>query len=793
MIRIDKWAGLVTNASQYALPAGATVEQVNVQCVSPGKLTVRQGLAAVQMPVPGGSAAIVKVFRYQHGPSEHLVYQDAVGDIYSSAVVASAIDNRVTPSEPVISTVLSGNKSLTVTLEPPAVSGSSPVIGYTLQVSSNGGSSWVPSGSTADSSYVIPDLTNDTPYLVRALASNAFGPGPFCAPFGPVAPTGPILTAPGKPVSVSATPGAARAVVRWEAPAFDGNSAITAYKVQFSSDRGATWTLFGTSTATTIEVTGLLNRTDYVFRVLATNALGDSDYSDASASITINYSISLPGAPRSVTVNPGTNSAIVSWLAPLDDGGAAIVRYRLVWRRGSTIVSTATTTTTSYTIPSLTVATSYSVSVDATNDTANYGLAATASFTTLQFATPPAAVTATSTAISGGVKFAWTPPSTTGGSAITGYRIGWLAPTAAFQTWPYPNVTLVDAATVEKSVDGYAAGQSIRFGVSAVNASGEGAATLLTRVAGGVPAAPTVSVTVPAQAGAITLSIVPGNTYGLSVLSNEITLVNPQPGDSVEPLVLVGSNSYTFTGLTIGRSYQWSVRTRTAIGLGGAFVTPATAPRSAVVAPAAPVVAWAAANTYGAAWQFTGTAIPAAGNTAVINGWQFAISVDGGATFAYRLGVVSGSTYVPGGVSRINGSTWAGGGYFVQDHAYASTAGVSVVFQARAVGEFDGNAFVYSPWVTSSPKAHSPAAPAASTGAWVSKTTYPYEVDLFVPKNGGRPITGYLFKVGTQSPTSLPATLPLKITDGPSSYSAQWSVAAVNDVGVGPYVIVGGK
>jgi hypothetical protein len=53
MITIDKWAGLVTNASPYAIANGAAVTQVNMQCLAPGSLTVRSGVT--QHATCGGS------------------------------------------------------------------------------------------------------------------------------------------------------------------------------------------------------------------------------------------------------------------------------------------------------------------------------------------------------------------------------------------------------------------------------------------------------------------------------------------------------------------------------------------------------------------------------------------------------------------------------------------------------------------------------------------------------------------------------------------------------------------
>lgn len=43
MILIDKWQGLFTNASPYAVPGGGFVEQTNVQCLRPGQIETRKG------------------------------------------------------------------------------------------------------------------------------------------------------------------------------------------------------------------------------------------------------------------------------------------------------------------------------------------------------------------------------------------------------------------------------------------------------------------------------------------------------------------------------------------------------------------------------------------------------------------------------------------------------------------------------------------------------------------------------------------------------------------------------
>jgi hypothetical protein len=82
MIIIDKWAGLVTNASPYAIPPGAAVTQVNLQVISPGKVTVRPGTAAVSFVAHTGSTQpIVRAFRYPRA-TESVVYQNSSGQIF---------------------------------------------------------------------------------------------------------------------------------------------------------------------------------------------------------------------------------------------------------------------------------------------------------------------------------------------------------------------------------------------------------------------------------------------------------------------------------------------------------------------------------------------------------------------------------------------------------------------------------------------------------------------------------------------------------------------------------------
>jgi hypothetical protein len=88
MIVIDKWAGLATNAGPYALPPGAAMTQVNLQILSPGRLTVRPGLSAVSFSSHSGSTSPIRSAVRFPGATESVVYQNSAGAILVAKGVA---------------------------------------------------------------------------------------------------------------------------------------------------------------------------------------------------------------------------------------------------------------------------------------------------------------------------------------------------------------------------------------------------------------------------------------------------------------------------------------------------------------------------------------------------------------------------------------------------------------------------------------------------------------------------------------------------------------------------------
>ncbi len=161
------------------------------------------------------------------------------------------------------------------------------------------------------------------------------------------------------PTAVTATAGFQSALVSWQAPSFDGGSAIGSYTV-IASPGGSSATAAGNVTSATVR--GLTTGTAYTFTVTAMNNVGAGPASAPSNSV---IPQSVPDPPTNVVATPGNLSATVSWSPPAMTGGSAITGYNVV----STGVSlTVPGTTTSVLVPQLS-GSSYRFTVSATNIT----------------------------------------------------------------------------------------------------------------------------------------------------------------------------------------------------------------------------------------------------------------------------------------------------------------------------------------------------------------------------------------------------------------------------------------
>ncbi len=146
----------------------------------------------------------------------------------------------------------------------------------------------------------------------------------------------PGTNVPGAPTGVRAVTGNRLAAVSWVAPASTGGLAISGY-VATATPGGRTCTAVATARACTI--TGLVNGAAYRFSVRARNGLGLGAASALTAAVVPS---TIPTVVRSVVATyPAARNTRVTWLAPVSNGGSAIRRYEVRYRRSTTTVFSA--------------------------------------------------------------------------------------------------------------------------------------------------------------------------------------------------------------------------------------------------------------------------------------------------------------------------------------------------------------------------------------------------------------------------------------------------------------------
>ena len=201
-----------------------------------------------------------------------------------------------------------------------------------------------------------------------------------------------FYTEPGAPTSVSGTAGNAQVALSWTAPAFDGYTSITDYRVQFSTSStfASDINTFtdGVSSNTSATVTGLTNGTTYYFRVAAINTVGPGAYSSISSGVT---PITVPTAVTSLTASASDRTITATWSAPASDGGSGVTSYTVETQLNSEawVNRGPQSSGVSFTVRNNSAATarSYKIRVTA-NNAAGAGAVATSSSVTPNFGTP---------------------------------------------------------------------------------------------------------------------------------------------------------------------------------------------------------------------------------------------------------------------------------------------------------------------------------------------------------------------------------------------------------------------
>ena len=363
-----------------------------------------------------------------------------------------------------------GNGQVALSWVAPLSNGGSTITFYRVRYSVNSGATWtkfadVPSTAT---SVTVTGLINGTGYLFQVAAVNGAGIGTY-AQSTVLTPR----TVAGGVTGLAGTAGNGQVTLAWVAPISNGGSAISDYRVEYSSNSGTSWTTFVhvASTATSATVTGLTNGTNYLFRVAAINAAGLGAYTGLTPALMPYLAAS---APTGVAGTVGSGLVRLTWIAPASDGGSAITDYRVQYRTTSgaswTMFTDGISTATTATVTGLTNGTNYVFRIAALT---LWGRGTFSSQTSVL--TPVTAPTVAPTAVTGigrlgVVTLNWATPVATPASPVTGYVIQYRRSDLTTAAWVTYGVSATNAATIR----GLTSRLGYVFRVAATNGAGTG-------------------------------------------------------------------------------------------------------------------------------------------------------------------------------------------------------------------------------------------------------------------------------------------------------------------------------
>jgi hypothetical protein len=375
----------------------------------------------------------------------------------SNAVVPATVPDA--PAAPTASSTAPAEAVVNWTA--PSDSGSA-ITGYVVTPYDNGTAGTAVDVGADVSTYTFDGLNNGDSYTFTVAAANAVGTG-IASPYSnAVVPA----TVPDAPTIGTATGGDAEASVAFTPPAFNGGSSIISYTVtatDSTNPENGGQTASGSSSP--VEVTDLTNGDSYTFTVTATNVVGTGAASSASNVV---VPATVPGAPTIGTATAGNEDATVSFTPtpPASDGGSSVISYTVTatdLTNPENGGQTASGSSSPVEVTDLTNGDSYTFTVTATNGVGT-GAASSASNAVVPYTVPGAPTSVTATAGKGSVKLTWKAPSSSGGSAITGYVI---TPSSGSAK------TVGDVLTY--TLTGLTNGKAYTFTVAAENAAGKGA------------------------------------------------------------------------------------------------------------------------------------------------------------------------------------------------------------------------------------------------------------------------------------------------------------------------------
>jgi hypothetical protein len=617
---------LATNARGTGAPSAIVITSTSGVPAAPaiGTTTARDGAVVVRWGTadPNGAAVIAYVVEVSTGdPSDSSTWstgataddsatsatvdgltngtattfrvraKNARGEGASSAVVTAT--PFTVPDAPDLVAASPSDQGVSIRWSAPSFDGGSAIQGYIIERRTGNGV-WedIANQSSSDRTTTDTGLANGTAYSYRVSAQNPAGRSRPSAPMSATP-----RTVPGAPTGLAATPGDGRVQLNWTAPQWDGGNTITAYDVEQRTD-GGTWVTVDTLWGSTTTVTGLVNGTEYEYRVVASNDAG-TGASSATATTTPR---AVPGAPRTVAAEPGVGSVTLTWSPPADDGGARVTGYVVEQQQhGGAWAVIATTDGLMTTITGLPNGEGAAFRVRASNAAGDGTISRAVTTTPRTVADAPTALV--EVPADGAVTLSWTAPTWNGGARISGYRV---ESSADGETWQ----VVVTASGTTTTVSGLSNGSTVQFRVAAQNVAGasvtSGAVSSTPRTVAG---APTGLLAMPGAGHADLAWVAPADDGGAAV-AGYIVQATQDRGATWSDVGSTSDVSLPVDGLEDGTAVGFRVIAVNAAGRGApgtpVTVTPRRSPGepravSAVPADGSVLLSWSAPASDGGA------------------------------------------------------------------------------------------------------------------------------------------------------------------------------------------------
>ncbi len=524
--------------------------------------------------------------------------------------VASSV--MAVPSDPTgLAATPSGRTLIQLSWTAPSDNGGSSVTGYQIEWSSDGISNWADVEDDTESTtttYIDRGLSAGSTRHYRVSAINTTGTGTYSTSAMATTVDGSTNTIPSDPTMLTAAAdGPTEIDLSWTAPADNGGSAITGYRVLVSTDGGTNYNDVSpahSGTTRTYSDTGLLGGVTRYYQVRAINAQGQSLVSNIASATT--DAATVPGNPTSLAVAADGPMAMgLTWSAPTNNGGAVVSGYRVEFSEtaltGPWTLLVMSQTATTYTHTGRSASTTYYYRVQAINSVGN-STGATASGQTAA-PTRPGAPTSPGATPDGPTRMdlSWTAPTNTGGVDITGYRIevggagNWEELAASHPSTSYTHTGLTAVTRYD-------------YQVFAINSVGRGPASAAFNASTPVAVVPTVPTSLAATASGPTIVNLswsaPENNGGATITGYRVEGSTSSSGPWTLLAMSQTGLTYSHTGRRAATVYYYQVRALNSAGMGAVGTVNATTGAATVPgAPASIQVQAYGRTVLGITWQ----------------------------------------------------------------------------------------------------------------------------------------------------------------------------------------------